>query len=168
MKSQIKKGEITVMARLVIWLIYRVAGRRVGRIVSGSVCLFCGLILLVAQEWLYAIVALLLGGVILWLGIKTPSNKGASGLPKGYVAGQYWQGQPQNPQLPASPYGQQPYQQSGAGAYGQPAYPYPQPQAAPYGQLPYQQPGAAMYGQPYPQQPGASPYGQPPYQYPQQ
>jgi hypothetical protein len=145
---------------MITWLVYRIAGRRVGRIVSGSILLCCALIFLVVQDWPYAAGSIILGGLLLVLGILNIGNKGARALPSGYVAGQYWQGQPQNPQPPAASYGQPPYQQPfqpAAGAYGQPSYPYPQPPASPYAQPPYQ----------YPPQPGAGAYGQSPYQYPQ-
>ena len=156
------------MGRLIIWLIYRFAGRKVGRIVSGSVLgllgLFCLLLGLVAgsdggKTLLIGLVCLALGILLLVLGIRDTggssfgrSTFSARKAAVGGVQGQPY-GQPQyGQQVPPQQYGQ-------PASYGQQA-PYGQP--APYGQQ-------ASYGQPAPygqQQPNQA-YGQPP-QYPAQ
>lgn len=153
---------------LIIRLIYRFAGRKVGRIVSGSFLTLLGLLCLLlglvagsdgGKTLLIGLVCLALGILLLVLGIRdtggssfgrsTFSARKASG-----VQGQPY-GQPQ--------YGQQvPPQQYGQPQYGQQVPPQQYGQPAPYGQqAPYGQP--APYGQ---QQPNQA-YGQPP-QYPAQ
>lgn len=157
------------MGRLIIWLFYRVLGRKVGRIVVGSFMILLGLLCLIASPFsssdatgtvIAGLVCLAFGIVLLVLGIRDSggasfgrSTFSARKAAVGGVQGQPY-GQPQ--------YGQQvPPQQYGQPApYGQQA-PYGQP--APYGQ---QQPNQA-YGQP-PQYPAQnSPYAQE-YQHPQQ
>ncbi|GHO54563.1 hypothetical protein [Ktedonobacter robiniae] len=149
--------------RLITWLIYRFMGRKVGRIVSGSIMTLLGLLCLVVSPFadsdasgtvIAGLVCLAFGILLLVLGIRDTggSSFGRSTFSARKASGV--QGQPQ--------YGQQvPPQQYGQPApYGQQA-PYGQP--APYGQ---QQPNQA-YGQP-PQYPAQnSPYAQE-YQNPQQ
>ena len=153
--------------RLITWLIYRFMGRKVGRIVSGSIMTLLGLLCLVVSPFadsdasktvIAGLVCLAFGILLLVLGIRDTggSSFGRSTFSARKASGAQGQpyGQPQ--------YGQQvPPQQYGQPApYGQQA-PYGQP--APYGQ---QQPNQA-YGQP-PQYPAQnSPYAQE-YQNPQQ
>ncbi|GHO66976.1 hypothetical protein KSC_058680 [Ktedonobacter sp. SOSP1-52] len=150
--------------RLITWLIYRFMGRKVGRIVSGSIMTLLGLLCLVVSPFadsdasktvIAGLVCLAFGILLLVLGIRDTggSSFGRSTFSARKASGV--QGQPQ--------YGQQvPPQQYGQPQYGQQVPPQQYGQPAPYGQqAPYGQP--APYGQ---QQPNQA-YGQPP-QYPAQ
>ena len=155
------------MGRLIIWLFYRVLGRKVGRIVVGSLMILLGLLCLIASPFsssdatgavIAGLVCLAFGIVLLVLGIRDTggSSFGRSTFSARQASGV--QGQPQ--------YGQpMPPQQYGQPQYGQPA---PYGQQAPYGQpAPYGQQPNQAYGQP-PQYPAQnSPYAQE-YQNPQQ
>ncbi|WP_201366756.1 hypothetical protein [Dictyobacter formicarum] len=170
------------MVRLVVWLIYRFLGPKVGRIISGSICALFGLIICFGHNVLLGLFLLAVGLILLGLGIfKTGSSSraGAAGFGQPQTFGQ--NGQPAYPSQPATSYGQYPAQQPNP--YGQ--YPAQQQPSSPYGQYPAQQQqpanpyapqypaqqpnpyGQAPYGQ-YPAQSGASygqtPYGQPPAQ----
>ncbi|GHO73779.1 hypothetical protein KSD_15500 [Ktedonobacter sp. SOSP1-85] len=156
------------MGRLIIWLFYRVLGRKVGRIVVGSFMILLGLLCLIASPFsssdatgavIAGLVCLGFGILLLVLGIRDNggSSFGRSTFSARKASGAQGQpyGQPQ--------YGQQvPPQQYGQPQYGQQVPPQQYGQPAPYGQqAPYGQP--APYGQ---QQPNQA-YGQPP-QYPAQ
>ncbi|EFH89756.1 DUF308 domain-containing protein [Ktedonobacter racemifer] len=179
------------MGRLIIWLFYRVLGRKVGRIVVGSFMILLGLLCLIASPFsssdatgtvIAGLLCLAFGILLLVLGIRdnggssfgrsTFSARKASGVQGQPQYGQQvppqQYGQPQyGQQVPPQQYGQPQYgQQVPPQQYGQPQYgqqvPSQQGQPAPYGQqAPYGQPDP--YGQ---QQPNQA-YGQPP-QYPAQ
>ncbi|HLZ64334.1 MAG TPA: hypothetical protein VKR06_45980 [Ktedonosporobacter sp.] len=138
------------------WLIYRIFGKRIGRIVTGSFLLAGGLFLLVlgivggtstpGSYWLIVLLAFGVGALVLVMGLRTPPKNSAQKVSA--PAGPY--GQPQYP--PQAPYAQQPQYPPQATPYGQqPQYP---PQATPYGQQP-------QYPQYPPQQsaPNQPPYG---------
>lgn len=142
---------------LIMFFIRRIFGKRVGRIVSGSVLLGIGFFALVigladpagmsGGFWLSILVCFGLGALSLVLGLRTPGKT---------VLSSNQAGQPQYPPQPSSPYGQP--QQAYPNPYvnGYPQQPYPQ---QPYPQQPYPQ-------QPYPQQPyPQQPYPQQPYPY---
>jgi hypothetical protein len=147
---------IRLIRMIVVRWIYSKFGKRVGRIVSGSISLAIGLLALlaglVAQNGLVEVIGVIvciIGIVYIVLGLRTPA------IPK-TVAGQQAYQQPGiYAQQQANPYPQQPYPQPGYNNQWGQAQPQPQPQpgfndqwgqaqapaqqANPYQQQPYQQ-----------------------------
>jgi hypothetical protein len=149
-----------ILFRLLNRFIYSRFGKRVGRIVSGSVLAVLGLLFTLAggsSALIIGIIFLLAGvGFIIW-GFLTPKG-GAMGMGNFSISSP---GQSQYPQYPQQPYGQPQYSQQPNQPYGQSQYPSYPPQSSgqSYGQPQYP---------PYPQQP-SNPYNTPQYpQYPPQ
>jgi hypothetical protein len=148
---------------LIMFLVRRFLGRRVGRIVSGSVLLVIGLLALVigladpaglsGGFWISILVCLGLGTLSLVLGLRTPGKA---------VLYSNQAGQPQYPPQGA-PYGQPAYPPQPNNPYGQPQQAYPNPYANGYPQQPY--PQQSYPQQPYPQQPYGGQPAYPPQQY---